>query len=202
MMSLVVSVAVAMLLTGSTGGATVGQRDAKPSPQTDDIAIFLAQLRVATGLDEQVSTRLAAAAASARRDPAAYLRSHPDDFLQRGIEETRSDLYIFVLLDGLCEARAAAWLDWKTEWEDVLWSIDTISHERGFTTGRWDARSIDTETALAVVATQLRARGKRLLQWRMDEDAYYVLVVDPSAAAGLIRAAKRVGVDIAHVVPR
>jgi hypothetical protein len=195
------AVVVALLATPLSAAAANG-RNTKPRPRAEDVAAFLAQLRTTTDLTEQVSTRLGAATASALRDPAAYFRAHSDYFVQRTIEEPRSDIYIFVLLDGLCEAKIAGWLDWKTRWEDVLWSINRISREEGFTTAGLDPRTVDTETALSLIATQLLPRGRRLLQWEMDEDAYYVLVVKNASVADVIRAARRLDIEIKPVAMR
>jgi hypothetical protein len=194
------SVLTVVLLAPLTAAAA--ERPGVPQrPRAEDVTAFLAELRTATSLTEPVPARLATAATSALRAPASYFRTHTDDFYDRGIEKPQPDLYVYVLLDGLREAKVVAALDWKTRWEDVLSSIDGVSGERGFSTAGRETQALDTETALGLIAAQLIPRGKRLVHWKMDEDAYYLLVVREAAVPGVIRAAKRLDIVITPVAP-
>jgi len=107
----------------------------------------------------------------------------------RGIDEPQSDVYVFVLLDGLISLRVVAEIDWKSLQEDVIWAIEQISAETKFALDPIAGR--DTASTLSAIGSVIDRRGKRLLQWKTDSDSYCVMVVKHQFVDEAIRAASR-----------
>jgi len=161
-----------------------------PRVKPGDVAGFLNILRKSHSLPAEEVERLRESASGAIRDPRAVFSSCKESLQDRGIDEPQSDVYVFVLLDGLISLRVVAEIDWKSLQEDVIWAIEQISAEtKKFALDPIAGR--DTASTLSAIGSVIDRRGKRLLQWKTDSDSYCVMVVKHQFVDEAIRAASR-----------
>jgi hypothetical protein len=94
-------------------------------------------------------------------DPQGYYASHEKEFNERGIDDVRADLYQFVLLDRLIELGVLVEMDWKLDADELRLSIGRLSEEKNI--GKGISQKEDMESALGIIAQELKEKGKILL---------------------------------------
>ncbi|MDQ0644075.1 DUF6630 family protein [Microbacterium murale] len=138
---------------------------------------------------------LAASVRTAVENPAEYYAAHADDLRDRGIESAADIDPWLVIIDGLDEAGALAYLDWKdggAQLADALAGLPRI-----FATGiDLDAiGDIEAElpTAVAVANGMLDEHGLTLVYLEEDSDAYPLVAVEADDAEQIVALASSLG---------
>jgi len=162
----------------------------------ESLAQFLKLLGENKTLSAKHLNEVQTAVDSAINDPDGYFHKHKSDFENRGISEAREDLFQFVLLNGLIEAKLVAEIDWKTEWEDVAWNIENISGEKNFDE---PANTEETEASLKAISKQLQDRHKYLVRWEMDSDSYVVFVVEEKSLENIMELGNAFGITVSSL---
>ncbi|MGV2984806.1 hypothetical protein ACNPNP_14000 [Microbacterium sp. AGC85] len=138
---------------------------------------------------------LTASVKQAVDDPDAYYAAHADDLLDRGIESASDIDPWLVIIDGLDEAGALAYLDWKdggAQLADALAGLPRI-----FATGI-DLDAVgdieaDLPTAVAVANGMLDEHGLTLVYLEEDSDAYPLVAVEADDAEQIVALASALG---------
>lgn len=138
---------------------------------------------------------LAASVRMAVDSPVEYYSLHADDLLARGIESADDIEPWLVMIDGLDEAGALAYLDWKdsgAQLADALAGLPRI-----FATGVDLDPVGDVEhelpTAVAVANGIIDAHGLTLVYLDEDSDAYPLVAVASDDAEKIVALAAQLG---------
>lgn len=138
---------------------------------------------------------LVASVTQAVDNPAEYYAVHADDLRDRGIESAADIDPWLVMIDGLDEAGALAYLDWKdsgAQLADALAGLPRI-----FATGV-DLDAVgdveaDLPTAVAVANGVLDEHGLALVYLDEDSDAYPLVAVASEDAEQIVAIARALG---------
>jgi hypothetical protein len=150
-------------------------------------------IRLCALLDDDAE--LAASVEQAVDDPAEYYAAHADDLRDRGIESADDVDPWLVMIDGLDDAGALAYLDWKDSGPQLADALAGLP--RIFTTGvDLDAvGDVEEElpTAVAVVNGMLDEHGLTLVYLEEDSDAYPLVAVAADDAEQIVALASALG---------
>lgn len=125
-------------------------------------------------------------------DPAAYFQEHERELLDRGIEDAADVDPWLALIDGLDEAGALAYLDWKDSGAELADALARVPRVVRAGIELDDVSDIDElEAAAAGTDALLSPHGLRLVYLDEDSDAYPLVVVPTQNAGEIIELAAR-----------
>jgi hypothetical protein len=135
--------------------------------------------------------KVAAAVTQASRQPKAYLAAHRKRMDERDIETPIAALPWIALVDALEAAKVLVEIDWKTEADDLQWSIRKLT--KGFRLPKYDGDADERSTweMLELAGIELREQKLQLAQLDYDSDSYALVVVPLGKFAELATLAKR-----------
>ena len=145
---------------------------------------------------------LAPAVRLAVTDPAEYFAQHQGALLDRGVESADEVDPWTALIDGLDDAGALAYLDWKDSGVELADALPQLP--RVFATGVDVDEVGDVDGALPAAITRadsiLATHDLRIVYLDEDSDAYPLLVVPLTHAAEIVELSARLGFS-ARVFP-
>lgn len=138
---------------------------------------------------------LAATVRQAVEDPAEYYAAHADVLRDRGIESAADVDPWLVVIDGLDDVGALAYLDWKDSGPQLADALAGVP--RIFATGV-DLDAVgdvetDLPTAVAVANGMLDEHGLTLVYLDEDSDAYPLVAVATDDAEQIVALASTLG---------
>lgn len=145
---------------------------------------------------------LAGAVRLAVSDQEAYFAQHEQALLDRGIESAGEVDPWIVVIDGLDEAGALAYLDWQDSGAELVDALNGVP--RVFRSGAQLDPVTDVEgdlpSAIARADEILAPRGLRVVYLDEDSDAYPLVVVPVAHAEEIVALSTRLG-QSARVFP-
>lgn len=138
---------------------------------------------------------LAASVEQAVDDPSEYFTAHADDLRDRGIESAADIDPWLVMIDGLDDAGALAYLDWKdsgAQLADALAGLPRI-RATGIDLDTVGDIEEDLPTAVAVTNGMLDEHGLTLVYLEEDSDAYPLVAVAADDAEQIVELARALG---------
>jgi len=130
-------------------------------------------------------------------DPEGYFAEHQQQQLDRGIESADEIDPWLVMIDGLDDAGALAYLDWKdsgVELADALAGLPKVIRTGVDTDPIGDVEG-DLEAAIARADELLATQGLRLVYLDEDSDAYPLVAVPSENVDEIIAVAERLGYE-------
>ena len=149
--------------------------------------------RLARLLDDD--PELIASVGLAASDPAAYFSAHERDLVDRGIEEPADVDPWLVIIDGLDEAGALAYMDWKDTGVELAEALAGLARVARTGVDLDPVADVDGDLSAAVAAADalLAPHSLRVVYLEEDSDAYPLVVVPASDAETIVAAATRLG---------
>lgn len=149
--------------------------------------------RLARLLDDD--PQLVASVGLAAADPAAYFSAHERDLVDRGIGEPEDVDPWLVAIDGLDEAGALAYMDWKDTGVELVDALAGLARVARAGIDLETVADVDGDLTAAVTAADalLAPHGLRLVYLEEDSDAYPLVVVPAADAEAIVDLATRLG---------
>lgn len=144
--------------------------------------------RLCALLDDDVL--LIPAVAQAASDPAAYYAAHKQQLLQRGIESGEEVDPWTALIDGLDDAGALAYLDWKDSGMELVDALSEVPRVKSSGVDLTAVSDVDElEAAVAAANAVLAPHNLRVIYLDEDSDAYPLVAVPTANVEAIVELA-------------